>query len=560
MAERKGRKPAAAQQIELWQNVPLPQAQARRRPDTPFKPASQQVPPATASLPVQRTEEGETLQTTEFDVRPLVTLVNVYAMTKRQRAEYIIPTPLNIVAVREDIPRKEIWYRASIITERDSETGRQMQVEWFGDRTRNIEEAYDLIEVVVRERGLTLESLQPVEVPTPKTKADPQLTSSAVDLPAPRTKKAAALQTEFLAAHQQATTDVSKVQTAKRKQVKLESFEHYEQSLHREEARLQELEVRGAEALSEYDIKIAAGGDAALALQTALQLVRNHIAYDKSHMEQVRPAATQPSLTTLRGHAEEVTAADPAYSHPSPEITEPLRSLVTIVKLWQLTERQKAELVIPTPLCILASKDSEKRIQYKAGMITERNPVTAKQQALVAFGEKTQDLEEAYRMIDEGVRERKLDRVGLQPIVVPAKPEPEPTPTAEQLERNPLLAILKEDEIYVDPNEVTIEEAEENAYPLLRRDVVTYRWWLEFPFDTREQPELNQALKDTKWRWGGYRQQWHNVSHFPDMPKDMQYANAGPAFYSEENAERIEARATKARDECSTPTGNHRRE
>ncbi|HVB24638.1 MAG TPA: DUF3560 domain-containing protein [Ktedonobacteraceae bacterium] len=418
MAERKGRKPAGAQQIELWQTVPLPQAQTRRRPDTPSATAIPQVAPATASLPANRTEEGATAQT------------------------------------------------------------------------------------------------------------------------------------EFIAAHQQATAAASQALTEKGKPVKLENFEHYEQSLQREEARLQDLEERGAEALSEYDIKIAVGGDAELALRTALMLVHNHIAYDRSHMEQVRPAAQQTTLTIQEAHAEEVIAP----ASPDPHLNlESLRPLVTVVKLWQLTERQKVELVIPTPLCILASKDREKRIQYKAGMITERNPVTAKQQALVAFGEKTQDIEEAYQMIEEGVRQRKLDREGLQPIVVPAKPEPqpEPAPTSEQVQQNPLLALLKEDEIYVDPNEVTIEEAEENGYPLLRRDIVTYRWWLEFPFDTREQPELNAALKESQWRWGGYRQQWHTASHFPDMPKDMQYANAGPAFYSEENAERIEARATKARDKSS---------
>ncbi|MHB8598385.1 MAG: DUF3560 domain-containing protein [Ktedonobacteraceae bacterium] len=358
------------------------------------------------------------------------------------------------------------------------------------------------------------------------------------------------MQTEFIAAHQQATAPARQAQTEKGKPVKLESFEHYEQSLHREEERLRELEERGTAALSEYDIQIAAGGDAELALRTALMLVRNHITYDRSHMEQVRPAANQPPLTPLEEHAEEMIAPathDPQASH------ETLRPLVTVVKLWQLTDRQKAELVIPTPLCILASKDREKRIHYKASIITERNPVTAKQQNFVSLGERTQDLEEAYQLIEEGVRQRGLDREGLQPIVIPAKiePQPEQAPTAEQLERNPLLALLKEDEIYVDQNEVTIEEAEENGYPLLRRDVVTYRWWLEFPFDTREQPELNQALKESQWRWGGYRQQWHNASHFPDMPKDMQYANAGPAYYSEENAQRIEARATKARDESS---------
>lgn len=123
--------------------------------------------------------------------------------------------------------------------------------------------------------------------------------------------------------------------------------------------------------------------------------------------------------------------------------------------------------------------------------------------------------------------------------------ETQPSPETEQ---NPLLAILKEDEIYIDPFEVTIEEAEENGYPLLRRDVVTYKWWLDFPFDTREQPELYEALKANKWKWGGYRKQWFTPSHFPDLPQGMFYANAGPAFYSEENAERIEARATKARE------------
>jgi hypothetical protein len=123
--------------------------------------------------------------------------------------------------------------------------------------------------------------------------------------------------------------------------------------------------------------------------------------------------------------------------------------------------------------------------------------------------------------------------------------------TVSNDERNPLLAILQEDEIYVDPFEVTIEEAEENGFPLLRRDVMTYKWWLEFSFDTREQPELYEALKAQKWKWGGYRKQWFNPSHFPELPRGMYYANAGGAFYSEENAERIEARATKAREKSN---------
>lgn len=140
-----------------------------------------------------------------------------------------------------------------------------------------------------------------------------------------------------------------------------------------------------------------------------------------------------------------------------------------------------------------------------------------------------------------------------EPQAVPSPSAPieseQPAPgaaSAEQEQQNPLFAILREDEISVDPNEVTIEEAEANGYPLLRRDVVTYRWWLEVPFDTREQPELYQALKAAKWHWGGYRQQWFNPSHFPILPDHMLYAFAGPAYYAEENAQRLEARATRA--------------
>ncbi len=53
----------------------------------------------------------------------------------------------------------------------------------------------------------------------------------------------------------------------------------YRQDLERSQQRLTELETRGIEAMSRYDIAIAHGGRADEALHTALWLVRNHLRY-----------------------------------------------------------------------------------------------------------------------------------------------------------------------------------------------------------------------------------------------------------------------------------------
>src|SRR5437879_4801391 len=57
------------------------------------------------------------------------------------------------------------------------------------------------------------------------------------------------------------------------------TYADYQQQLQIAEERLLELNEKGVQALSRYDIEIAAGGDAEQALQTATRLVGNHVRY-----------------------------------------------------------------------------------------------------------------------------------------------------------------------------------------------------------------------------------------------------------------------------------------
>jgi hypothetical protein len=183
------------------------------------------------------------------------------------------------------------------------------------------------------------------------------------------------------------------------------------------------------------------------------------------------------------------------------ELPEDLKSFVTYVPLHLLSEEQRKKGVLPYVTTRFFVYFSE-RNGYVPGRVLEDE--AKKERKLLSYGKTNRpgDINAAYAQI------RKVIEVqGLR----------EETTAVSEGERNPLLAILREDEIYIDPYEVTIEEAEEKGYPLLRRDVITYKWWLEFHFDTREQPELNQALKDAKWRWGGYRKQWYNPICFQEM-------------------------------------------
>ncbi len=238
------------------------------------------------------------------------------------------------------------------------------------------------------------------------------------------------------------------------------------------------------------------------------------------------------------------------------DLPDDLNGYVTYVPFHLLSAEQRKQGVIAYVTTRFFVYRSPAR-GFVPGIVFESSEGHARQIHDYGVTQNPGDIHAAYDKIRKAIKAQGLQQeIGgialAEALQSPEQPvEEEPAPAGEDTERNPLLTILREDELYLDPNEVTVDEAEEKGYPLLRRDVVTYRWWLEFTFDTREQPALYEALKAAGWRWGGYRMQWFNPTHFPQLPKDMPYANAGPAWYSEENAERIEARATKARAQSS---------
>ena len=77
------------------------------------------------------------------------------------------------------------------------------------------------------------------------------------------------------------------------------NHDYYRQQLAQSEERLRDLQERGADALSSYDINIAHGGDAEQALRTAKWLVGNHVAYFRANLEQLGPEVKQHVLFEL---------------------------------------------------------------------------------------------------------------------------------------------------------------------------------------------------------------------------------------------------------------------
>lgn len=78
--------------------------------------------------------------------------------------------------------------------------------------------------------------------------------------------------------------------------MKQNTYEYYKHELEKSQARMRELEEKGAEALSRYDIEIAAGGNAELALWTAKFLIGNHIKWFKRLLAETTPTPIQQSL------------------------------------------------------------------------------------------------------------------------------------------------------------------------------------------------------------------------------------------------------------------------
>lgn len=72
--------------------------------------------------------------------------------------------------------------------------------------------------------------------------------------------------------------------------------QEYRDQLAERQARLEDLVERGTEALSDYDVKVAHGGDAERALWMALYLTGNHV---RSFTERVQECAKVPRQATL---------------------------------------------------------------------------------------------------------------------------------------------------------------------------------------------------------------------------------------------------------------------
>jgi hypothetical protein len=240
------------------------------------------------------------------------------------------------------------------------------------------------------------------------------------------------------------------------------------------------------------------------------------------------------------------------YPNPEDNLPFPLRKLIKVTKPYKMKAAEREMYVIATPLCIVAIPDPRHKeiVWYKAGVVTERDGVTKRQTKMTWLNEQaTQTVDEPYRLLAVYIQEHGLTEADVAPLTdipLPLPKETPPPPTREELAEEPLLAILSRDEIFHDPFEVTIEDAEENGFPMLRRDVTSHIWWLEFPYDTRENEALDSALKENGWKWGGYHQQMYNPKSYAKVPDGLYYANAGPCSYAQERAGRYETRREKA--------------
>jgi hypothetical protein len=79
--------------------------------------------------------------------------------------------------------------------------------------------------------------------------------------------------------------------------MKYDGYEYWLATLEKDQARLKELEEKGLEAISTYDITIAYMGNAEMALEQAKQLKRNHITYDKDRLAEYEAIGIQEKLS-----------------------------------------------------------------------------------------------------------------------------------------------------------------------------------------------------------------------------------------------------------------------
>lgn len=71
---------------------------------------------------------------------------------------------------------------------------------------------------------------------------------------------------------------------------------YYREEIEKSKRRLADLEERGIEAMSRYDIEIAHSGDAEYALKEAKMLIGNHISYYGARLEELGPEVRQMDL------------------------------------------------------------------------------------------------------------------------------------------------------------------------------------------------------------------------------------------------------------------------
>jgi hypothetical protein len=214
------------------------------------------------------------------------------------------------------------------------------------------------------------------------------------------------------------------------------------------------------------------------------------------------------------------------------EIPDDLQGFVTYVPLHLLSEEERKRGIMPyvTTTFFVYSSD---RFGYMPGIMLTNEETQERKPMNYGMTNNPNDINAAYEKIRHAMKTQRLVTAS------------EVSQKTEEV-TNPLLTVLSEDEIYIDPFELLADEAQEQGYPLLRRDVKSFRWWLEFGYDVRDDPPLYAALKENKWKWGGYRQQWFNPNPYAKVPEGLYYGNAGPCFYSEERAERLEARQQRA--------------
>lgn len=105
----------------------------------------------------------------------------------------------------------------------------------------------------------------------------------------------------------------------------------------------------------------------------------------------------------------------------------------------------------------------------------------------------------------------------------------------------------------------TIPEAAPSAGPsdapraTFYRDRATRRAWLEFA--VRQPDSVTDLLRRAGWRWSGYRKMWHRPGAFTRPPAGIVFDDGGEVSFSEERAERLEARSEKAAAEASARFG-----